>query len=33
MNWLIVVKKTGFPESRSLIVGVRSAIRNRLRGD
>src|SRR5208337_4381676 len=27
MNWLIVVKKTGFPESRSLLAGVWSAIR------
>src|SRR5664279_5161602 len=26
MNWLIVVKKTGFPEDRSPIVGVWSAI-------
>ena len=35
MNGLIVVKKTGFTESRSLIVGVWQAIgtlaRNRLR--
>src|SRR5271157_2694253 len=27
MNWLIVVKNTGFPESRSLLAGVWSAIR------
>jgi hypothetical protein len=37
MNELIVVKKTGFTEGRSLIVGVWSAIgtlaRNRLGGD
>jgi len=37
MNWLIVVKKTGFPEDRSPIVGVWSAIRtlvpNRHGGD